>query len=211
MGMEVKCPSNTALKPSRSTTGQLALVALIISSVSGNLLSQEHKRRSPNDLPKRDKRGAEIQPPNMKKPGTLKMGPRTLVFPDEYRTIDGTNNNVTNPEWGAADIPFLRRAAADYADGLSEPSGEDRPNPRVISNEICAQEEDLLNRFRASDFIWQWGQFLDHDITETPTADPPEPFNVAVPAGDAFFDPQSTGTAEITLDRSYSEVVKEVR
>ncbi len=209
--MEVKCPSNTHLKRSRSTTGQLALVALTVISVSGSLLAQDHKRRSPNDLPKREKRGAEVQPPNMKKPGSVKMGQRTLVFPDEYRTIDGTNNNLTHPEWGAADIPFLRRAAADYADGVSEPSGEDRPNPRTISNEICAQEADILNRFRASDFIWQWGQFLDHDITETPTAEPVEEFNVAVPAGDPFFDPQSTGTAEISMDRSYSEVVKDVR
>ncbi|MEC5127636.1 peroxidase family protein [Verrucomicrobiales bacterium BCK34] len=208
--MEVKSPSQTALKPTRST-GRSALVAIMLLSLSGNLFAQERKRRSPNDLPKRDKRGAEIQPPNMKKPGTVKMGPRTLVFPDEYRTIDGTNNNIANPEWGAADIPFLRRAAADYSDGISEPSGDDRPNPRTISNEICAQEGTVLNRYRASDFIWQWGQFLDHDITETPTAEPVEEFNVAVPAGDAFFDPQSTGTAEITLDRSYSEVVNGVR
>lgn len=209
--MKVKCPSQTASQLTRSTTGQIVLTALSISLISGSLFSQDRNPRSPNDSPKREKRGAEVQPPNMKKPGTLKMGPRTLVFPDEYRTIDGTNNNLTNPEWGAADIPFLRRAAADYADGANDPSGEDRPNARVISNEIAAQEEDIPNRFRASDFIWQWGQFLDHDITETPTADPNEEFDIEVPAGDPFFDPRSTGTQVISLDRSYSEDVDGVR
>lgn len=209
--MKVKIPSQSATLCTAGISRTLAVLTLIMGLLSSALNAQDGDRRSPNDKPKRDRRGAEIQPPNMKKPGTVKMGLRTLNFPDEYRTIDGTNNNTANPEWGAADIPFLRRAAADYADGVNEPSGEDRPNPRVISNEIVAQEEDILNRFHASDFVWQWGQFLDHDITETPTADPAEEFDVNVPTGDPFFDPQSTGSAVINLNRSYSEEVKGIR
>ncbi|MCB1236960.1 MAG: peroxidase, partial [Verrucomicrobiae bacterium] len=52
---------------------------------------------------------------------------------------------------------------------------------------------------------------LDHDIDLTPVADPVEPFDVPVPAGDPFFDPQGTGTATIGLDRSYHEIVDGVR
>ncbi|MEM7014934.1 MAG: peroxidase family protein, partial [Verrucomicrobiota bacterium] len=79
----------------------------------------------------------------------------TQQFPDEYRTIDGFGNNIANPLWGAAEIPFLRLTSVDYADGLSEPSGETRPNPREISNAVSAQSHLMFNRRRATDFVWQ--------------------------------------------------------
>jgi len=139
------------------------------------------------------------------------MGPRTISIPEQFRSIDGTGNNVANREWGSAEQPFLRVSAADYADGVSEPAGELRPGARVISNGIHDQPASVVNRRGASDFLWQWGQFLDHDITLTPEVDPVEPFNIPVPAGDPFFDPQSLGTVEIGLDRSYYEMVDGIR
>jgi len=156
---------------------------------------------------KTTRRGLEEEDPKIHPTGSVKMGIRNLEFPEEFRTITGTGNNLVNPEWGVADIPFLRRTTVDYADGLDAPSGEDRPNAREISNEVCAQEGEIYNRRYASDFVWQWGQFLDHDITLTLVNDLIEPFNIKVPAGDIWFDPQVTGTAEIGMDRSFSEVV----
>ncbi len=189
----------------------LGITALTLLSCL-NITAQEETRRSPNNFTKKDRRGAELMPPNKKKMGSVKMGQRTIEFPDEFRTIDGTGNNLTHPEWGASEVPFLRRTTVDYADGEHEPSGSVRPNARTISNEICDQgEENILNRHHASDFVWQWGQFLDHDITLTPVMDPEEPFNIPVPAGDPYFDPQNTGTQEIPLDRSFYEVVDDVR
>ncbi|MCB1063840.1 MAG: hypothetical protein KDN20_13070 [Verrucomicrobiae bacterium] len=139
------------------------------------------------------------------------MGIRSIVIPGEFRTIDGSGNNVENPEWGSVEQPFLRGVPADYADGVSAPSGENRPSARVISNALCAQSESRPNRRGASDFVWQWGQFLDHDIDLTPVADPVEPFDIPVPAGDPFFDPQGLGTVTIGLDRSYFEMIDGVR
>lgn len=126
----------------------------------------------------------------------------TQQFPDEYRTIDGFGNNIANPLWGSAEIPFLRLTLVDYADGIEEPSGEARPNPREISNEVSAQSQPMFNRRRATDFVWQWGQFLDHDLDETPAADPEENFDIEVPTGDTLFDPQGTGDVIIPLNRS---------
>jgi len=163
----------------------------------------DREKSSPHDFQKRERRGAELLPPNVARPGDVRMGPRSLEFPDEFRTIDGTGNNKTHPEWGAADIPFIRKTPVAYEDGVSEPSGSDRPNPREISNAVCAQDDLLFNRLRVSDYLWQWGQFLDHDITLTPTTEPIEVFNIPVPAGDPYFDPQNTGAVEITMDRSF--------
>ena len=50
--------------------------------------------------------------------------------------------------------------------------------------------------------LWQWGQFLDHDIDLTEAAEPGEPFNIPIPGGDPYFDPEGTGTQVMSLNRS---------
>ena len=120
----------------------------------------------------------------------------------EYRTINGTGNCIANPSFGSAGIELLRISGTDYADGISAPAGSSRSNPRAISNIVVAQSESIPNSIMASDFVWQWGQFLDHDMDLTPSASPSEPFNIPVPACDAFFDPSCTGTKVINLIRS---------
>ena len=76
------------------------------------------------------------------------------------------------------------------------------PAPRAISNAVATQTESVENSRGASDFLWQWGQFIDHDIDETPTAEPSEEFDILVPTGDVSFDPTGTGTVTMSLDRS---------
>lgn len=39
------------------------------------------------------------------------------------RTIDGSNNNLGQPELGATSTPFIRLAPAEFEDGLSSPAG----------------------------------------------------------------------------------------
>ncbi|MDQ8189308.1 peroxidase family protein [Roseibacillus persicicus] len=124
-----------------------------------------------------------------------------LDLPAEIAPIDGYGNNVENPFQGAAEQPFIRLVDPAYADGESEPSGADRPNARAISNAICAQSESMPNALGATDYLWQWGQFLDHDIVETPTIDPAEPFNITIPADDIWFTPGS----EMPMNRSFYE------
>ena len=190
----------------------LVVFLLIASSANAQQAPQQNRQGSPNDFRKDGKRGPDANPAtNAENPGDVKMGLRTIESPKQFRTIDGSNNNLQNPDWGKAEVPFLRRVEPEYADGTDSPSGDDRPNARAISNAVSAQDVLIPNRRRASDFLWQWGQFLDHDITLTPTADPVEPFNVAVPAGDPFFDPQGTGAMEISLDRSFHEDINGIR
>ena len=117
-------------------------------------------------------------------------------------SIDGTGNNIDNPEWGSTDIELLRLTIVEYADGVSSPSGEALPSAREISNEVIAQSESIVNDRNLTDFVWIWGQFVDHDIDLSEGSDPSEEFNIEVPLGDAYFDPFATGTAEIPLTRS---------
>src|SRR5207244_60940 len=56
-----------------------------------------------------------------------------------------------------------------------------------------------------SAFVYAWGQFIDHDLDLTTSASPAVPFNIAVPKGDPYFDPNSTGTQVIPLNRSKSD------
>lgn len=123
-----------------------------------------------------------------------------------FRSIDGSGNNIANPNWGEAHTELLRLTSPAYEDGLSVPRGgfspSSMPSARAVSNAVSAQSGSVTNSVHASDWLWQWGQFLDHDLDLTEAADPAEPFNIAVPQGDPFFDPFHTGTQEIGLNRS---------
>ena len=128
-----------------------------------------------------------------------------LAFAGNFRSINGSGNNIANPTWGEANTQLLRLANPAYEDGLSVPRGGFNPilpSARAISNAVSAQSGLVPNSAHASDWIWQWGQFLDHDLDLTPGTDPAESFNVLVPQGDPFFDPFNTGTQEIGLNRS---------
>ncbi|MCA9472239.1 MAG: hypothetical protein MRJ96_15655 [Nitrospirales bacterium] len=120
----------------------------------------------------------------------------------EPRSIDGTHNHLHNSEWGSTNTPLMRLMDADYADAQGTPSGATRPSARMISNIVVSQMQSTYNSKRATDFLWQWGQFIDHDIDLTESAHPNEPFDIPVPTGDRYFDPSATGTKIIPFVRS---------
>ena len=118
-------------------------------------------------------------------------------------SYDGTGNNTAHSLWGSAGTDFIRKSIAEYADGIDDPSGADRPSARLVSNLVAAHPDSaVLNDRDLSAFIYAWGQFLDHDVDLTNTGTPAETFNIAVPTGDAWFDPNSTGAQTLSLTRS---------
>ena len=96
-------------------------------------------------------------------------GNRPVIESREVRTYDGTNNNIDHPAWGATFEHLQRFGPVDYADGVSELAGANRPSARAVSNAIADQPEgiSLPNKTDGSDFVWQWGQFIDHDLDLT--------------------------------------------
>lgn len=120
----------------------------------------------------------------------------------EFASIDGTGNNLADPELGSTDEQLLRLTTVEYGDGISTPAGEDRPSAREISNAVAAQLATESNDRYLTDIVWLWGQFIDHDIDLTENADPAEPFPIEVPEGDIFFDPDGNGDVTMGLNRS---------
>lgn len=120
-----------------------------------------------------------------------------------YRSYDGKGNNAGNPQWGSALSNYLReKSGAHYADGFSAPTGANRPSARAISNALVAQGNvSTADERGLSTCVYEFGQFLDHDIGLAAGATT-EAFDIAVPIGDAWFDPASTGTKKIWMDRS---------
>ncbi len=122
------------------------------------------------------------------------------TFGQDNRTIDGSDNNLQNPEWGAAHTQLKRLTTIGYTDGVESPGGISRPNPRMISNVLFAQDSLLNEPSNLSDFVWAFGQFIDHDLSLT--GDSNENALIPVPMGDPWFDPFGTGASMIFMRRS---------
>src|SRR5262249_22809309 len=91
-------------------------------------------------------------------------------------------------------------------DGVSSMAGAGRPSARLISTTIATDSTDggLPNDRFMSDWVYAWGQFIDHDIDLTTggTGAQLDPEHIPVPKGDPFFDPNGTGTQVIGFNRS---------
>ena len=110
-------------------------------------------------------------------------GFRPRHHPFVLRTLDGSMNNREHPEWGRAGTPYARIAPATYGDGAGTMVAG--PNSRAISNRVFNDlGVNLFSERGASQWVWAWGQFLDHDLglrDETPAESAPIAFDAADP------------------------------
>ena len=88
-----------------------------------------------------------------------------------YRSFDGTGNHETHFRLGAVNTTLIRRTGVGYGDGVSRMGESGLPSAREISNAVCADSQPGPNVLGASDFLWQWGQFVDHDADESSDRD----------------------------------------
>lgn len=116
---------------------------------------------------------------NLENCNRLDVRERCITVPKaEYRTFDGTCNNLCNITNGAAGIPFSRIPGLDpptaFAPGFkpridSAVSGKLLSLARTISTAVFASSDANVNN-TAPNFThvtMTWGQFLDHDLTLT--------------------------------------------
>ena len=95
----------------------------------------------------------------------------------DFRSIDGSGNNGRK---GKTDAQLVRLFEPAFEDGIGVPRGGEisvfdpgsrrfvegsvLPNPRTISNLVIDEVAPATNSLNASDWLWQWGQLIDHDL-----------------------------------------------
>src|SRR3954471_11822440 len=115
----------------------------------------------------------------------------------QFRTIDGSNNNLADPSMNQIDTDFARLAPANFSDGVNAMTSG--PNPREISNIVVAQTDAgengayLVdsNGIALSGMMYAWGQFIDHDM-DLERQGTITDISIPVPANDQFLTPDST-------------------
>jgi hypothetical protein len=85
----------------------------------------------------------------------------------EDRSFDGTGNNLMHPTLGVAGAQVERiQYQPAYANSFGAMlTDHQRPNARALSNALSAQSGRMPNARGLSDYLWIWGQFLDHDMS----------------------------------------------
>jgi hypothetical protein len=104
----------------------------------------------------------------------------------EDRSIDGSGNNVANPQWGMAVTAYSRVSPPAYGDGIRAPSGAERPEPRIVSNAVGQQDTLIPSDRQLSGIVYAWGQFVNHDMQLT-RGGTSEFINITTPSDDPYF------------------------
>ncbi|ORZ41322.1 hypothetical protein BCR44DRAFT_305558 [Catenaria anguillulae PL171] len=106
----------------------------------------------------------------------------------EFRSFDGSGNNLQNPRWGTVDQPYIRSQVTQTANF----SAAAVANLRVLSNGLARSERDIKNVRQLTVLHTFWGEFLIHDIAHvTSSRAPADRATVNVPEGDRFLPPGS--------------------
>ncbi|XP_048582220.1 peroxidasin [Nematostella vectensis] len=96
-----------------------------------------------------------------------------LCFHLNYRSTDGTCNNLQHPMWGGSLTPLKRLLRPIYENGFNAPIGwinkNARPSARLVSTELVAAA-NVTDDKKHTHMLMQWGQFLDHDMDFTVTS-----------------------------------------
>jgi len=114
----------------------------------------------------------------------------------KFRSIDGSDNNLSDPAENQAGTDFARVGPANFADGIDAMTPG--PNPREISDIVSAQPNDTngpglvdSNGVALSGMMYAWGQFIDHDLDLEKQGATTADISITVPAGDQFLAPGS--------------------
>ncbi len=117
-----------------------------------------------------------------------------------FRTIDGSDN--AGRDTGKVGRPLLSLGASG---ATFDPNRQ--PSPRAISNAVAAQRDRLarLDEYDRSEFVWAWGQFLDHEL-DLVEPDHGEPAAIPVPLDDPTVEFRGTSIAFSRSKRTSGEI-----
>lgn len=133
----------------------------------------------------------------------------TKLVQAENRTYDGTGNNPNISTYGSAGIPFIRRGDEQlYTKAYGDSFGrmlfdEERTNARTLSNALAKQTGSIPNSRGLSNYLWAWGQFLDHDMSLTTSSASNGSGHIEVlDANDPLGSPPGSPSKFIAMNRS---------
>ena len=88
------------------------------------------------------------------------------------RSFDGSGNHIGQPQLGKAGEQLIRRGYFPaYANAFGAMIADhDRANARTLSNTLGAQTGSIGSARGLSNYLWAWGQFLDHDMDLSTTS-----------------------------------------
>ena len=90
----------------------------------------------------------------------------------KYRTFDGSCNNLNQPKFGWVHTPYQRILPNAYHDGIEEirkeEFGKELRGPRNITLTLEKFSRKSVSS-KISSAMTAFGQFVDHDLTKTPT------------------------------------------
>jgi peroxidase len=115
----------------------------------------------------------------------------------QFRSIDGSGNNLADPTMNQTATDFARVAPANFSDGISAMTPG--PNPREISNILVTQADTGEDGPHLTDdsgtalsgMMYAWGQFVDHDL-DLEKGGTTTDISITVPDDDEFLPPGST-------------------
>ena len=120
----------------------------------------------------------------------------------DFRTVDGTCNNLQDSHLGAANTAYNRLVSPDYEDDFNAPrvamSGQALPNAREVSFRVFTEVNKPSKKF--SHLAVPWGQYVGHDVSkigstgatcgktaQTCNIDGTDCFGIIIPGYDPYF------------------------
>ncbi|XP_076030398.1 salivary peroxidase/catechol oxidase-like [Oratosquilla oratoria] len=147
-------------------------------SCTGKAVENAFKSLSPSMINMADRIISRIFETDMCEDFANEFCQTTIVPPSncnshsQYRTTDGTCNNLINTDWGKSSRRLGRFIPPIYEDVVGElrltgTSGNRLPNARDVSLSLHTSSGNERES-QISLFVMQWGQFLDHDLIHIP-------------------------------------------
>ncbi|KAG5666643.1 hypothetical protein PVAND_014659 [Polypedilum vanderplanki] len=145
--------------------------------------------------------------PSLRDAICLQQSTQPKCTPSKFRSLDGSCNNPDHPNWGMANLPYGRLLPAWYSDNYSAHpksfTGNDLPNPRIISKIVFGEESFPDPEYTIS--MMQFGQFMAHDMGNTLRSskqsccsysgrflsNSPSCSDIHIPETDAFYGPRN--------------------
>jgi peroxidase len=120
----------------------------------------------------------------------------------QYRTADGSGNNLSDSKLNAVDTDFARIGPANFADGFDKM--QPGPNPREISDIVVAggPKDGALevNGQELSGMMYAWGQFIDHDLDLEQTTPAGSDISIPLPKNDGLPAGTTIPLTRVTID-----------